>query len=116
MTAMIALDQMLDVSLRRGWRDDAAHGEIAAALDRAAAILDADPDAAALLLDGLVRRLAHALARAYAASDGAGNPLDPLLALDRHAPSVAYRLRLALRAPDVVARLVHFRGLCQLLC
>lgn len=110
---MIALDQMLDVSLRRGWRDDAAHGEIAAALDHAAAILDADPDAAALLLDGLVCRLAHALARAYAASDGAG---DPLGALDRHAPSVAYRLRLALRAPDVAARLVHCRQLRQLLC
>jgi len=109
---MIALDQMLDRSLGRGMRDDAEQGEIADALDRAAAILDADPDAAALLLDGLVCRLARALARAYAAGEDAA---DPLLALDRHAPSVAYRLRLALRAPDASARLIHCRQLCQLL-
>jgi hypothetical protein len=109
---MIALDQMLDRSLGHGMRDDAEKGEIAAALDRAAAILDADADAAALLLDGLVCRLARALAQvhAYAANDGGG---DALHALDRHAPAVAYRLRLALRAPDASARLVHCRQLCQ---
>jgi len=108
---MIALDQMLDRSPSRGLRDDAEGGEIAAALDRAAAVLDADPDAAALLLDGLVGRLARGLAHAYAAGDGAA---DPLRALDRHAPSVAYRLRLALRAPDASARLAHCRQLRQL--
>ena len=107
---MIALDQMLDRSLARGLRDDAEDSGIAAALDRAAAILDADSDVAALLLDGLLRRLARAMARAYAAGDGAD---DPLGALDRRAPSVAYRLRLALRAPDAAARLVHCRQLCQ---
>src|SRR5579859_5522208 len=107
---MIALDQMLDRSLGRGLRHDAEVSGIAAALDRAAAILDADPDVAALLLDGLACRLAQALAGAYAASDGAD---DPLSALDRHAPSVAYRLRLSLRAPDAAARLVHCRQLCQ---
>lgn len=109
---MIALDQMLDRSLGRGMRDEAEDGEIAAALDHAAAILDADPDAAALLLDGLVCRLARALAHAYAAHDGGG---DALHALDRHAPAVAYQVRLALRAPDASARLVHCRGLYQLL-
>jgi hypothetical protein len=107
---MIALNQMLDHSLDYGLRDDARAGEIVAMLDRAAALLDADPDAAALLLDGLIGRLAGALAQAYAASDGIA---DLLLALDRHAPSIAYRLRLALRAPDAAARLVHCRQLCQ---
>jgi|SRR5689334_972348 len=109
---MIALDQMLDHSLDYGLRDDAGADEIGVALDRAAAVLDADPDAAALLLDGLVGWLAHALAHAYAAGDGAA---DPLHALDCRAPAVAYRLRLALRAPDAAARLAHCRQLCQLL-
>lgn len=110
---MIALDQMLDRSLDRGMRDDAEDGAIAAALDHAAAVLDPDPDAAALLLDGLMCQLAQALARVYAASDGGGDASHALHALDRRAPAVAYRLRLALRAPDAAARLVHCRQLCQ---
>jgi hypothetical protein len=110
---MIALDQMLDRSPSRGLRDDAGDGEIADALDHAAAVLDADPDAAALLLDGLVCRLAHALARVYAAVGARDGARDPLGVLDHHAPDIAYRLRLALRAPDVRARLVHCQQLCQ---
>lgn len=72
-------------------------------------LLPSDPDAAALLLDGAPRRIVVswlALRGAPCAPNSA--PGDDLLAqVERVAPAVAWRLRLALRAPHAEARLAH---------
>ncbi|SRR5579883_1151938 len=72
-------------------------------------LLPRDPDAAALLLDGAPRRIVVswlALRGApHASGDAAGDDL--LAQVERVAPSVAWRLRLALRAPHAEARLAH---------
>lgn len=84
-------------------------GELDDGLNAAAALIERDPDAAALLLDGISWRVAQA----WYAGRGLRSPLAAHLLgdLERQAPSIAWRLRLALRAPDVRARLVHCRGL-----
>ncbi|MBF6589176.1 MAG: hypothetical protein IVW57_01430 [Ktedonobacterales bacterium] len=78
-------------------------------LNCAESLIENDPDAAALVLDGLVWRLLRAW---YAARGGSPpGPAAVLADLERRAPSLAWRVRLALRAPDVAARLAHCRGL-----
>lgn len=77
------------------------------ARELAAANDERDLDVAAIALDGLLLRMLSAW---YAACGwppfGAG---DLLLDLERRAPELAWRLRLALRAPDAAARLAHAR-------
>jgi hypothetical protein len=84
-----------------------AQARLALELRVAAETSERDPDAAALVLDGMLWRIIHAW---YAAIDfpapRAGNLL---LDLEQRAPELAWRLRLALRAPDAGARLAHAR-------
>lgn len=86
---------------------------LSGALDEAAALLAADPDAAAMVLDGALARLA----RAWYAAAGIAMPEPARLLndLERRAAPFAWRLRLALRAPDARARLVHARHLLAVL-
>ncbi|MDE3228677.1 MAG: hypothetical protein KGO05_02255 [Chloroflexota bacterium] len=67
--------------------------------------LPAAPDLAALRLDGALSDLL-AICAPGAAS---------LEELERRAPALAWRLRLALQAPDVAARLAHCWALLDLL-
>ncbi len=72
-----------------------------------------DPDLAALYLDGALRRL-----MALFAGNPGGDALSAaqsLLALDQERPDIARRMRLALRAPHVEARLAHCWALLDLL-
>jgi hypothetical protein len=74
-------------------------------LGLAQALLRDDPDAAGLLLDGVLWRIvALVFARA-----GLGSPscAHAIAELERISEPVAWRLRLALRAPHPHARLVH---------
>lgn len=78
-------------------------------LQLAQRLLPADPDAAGLLLDGALWRVV-ALVFARAGLDAPA--CDSALAeLERIAPPVAWRVRLALRAPDARARLIHIWSL-----
>jgi len=99
--------------------DDVERGEgparaaVAGRLRAAAHLLPDDPDAAALLLDGLLQEIA----RLWCAAAGLPVPapaLRPAL-VERHDQPFGWRLRLALRAPDVRARLVHCAALYGLL-
>ncbi|MGH2514399.1 MAG: hypothetical protein ACRDHP_01980 [Ktedonobacterales bacterium] len=96
------------------------HDEWARRCDRAAELLDAQPDEAAMLLDGLLQRIACEWAQSLRARQAAPLPAEApeqnLLALiEDAAPPVGWRLRLALRAPDVRARLVACRSLVEAL-
>lgn len=84
------------------WREERL--AIVAALCRADALLASDPDAASLELDGLLYRIARVWCQARA---GGLPPSDLLQQSASDAPLFALRLRLALRAPDVRARLAH---------
>lgn len=92
-------------------RQDARHdmGAVRHALDAAAELIEDDPDAAAWRLDGVLRRIIQV----WYARRGLRAPSDDRLLLDveRQSPPIAWRLRLALRAPDARARLAHLRGL-----
>ena len=68
-------------------------------------LLPRDPDAAALLLDGAPRRIVVSWLALRGAPYAPGDDL--LAQVERVAPSVAWRLRLALRAPHAEARLAH---------
>jgi len=103
-------DLLPDESSGKGQADDAlVRVALARNLLLAERLLPCDPDAAALLLDGAPRRIVVswlALRGApYAPGDGPGDDL--LAQVERVAPSVAWRLRLALRAPHAEARLAH---------
>lgn len=79
----------------------------------AARKVDVDPDEASLILDGLIWQL---LAVRYLAENEELPDRERLLAqLDLNDPALARRVRLALRAPDVHARLAHVQQLCALL-
>jgi hypothetical protein len=84
-----------------------------ARLDAAAALLPADPDAAALVLEGAL----HELIVHWYARQGLRPPAPERLLADlaERDELLALRLRLALRAPDVAARLGHLRALIRLL-
>lgn len=73
----------------------------------AGALLESDPDASALLLDGLVQRIGAE----WFLAQGLPAPCYErmLLELERQAALFAWRLRLALRAPDPRARYLHAR-------
>ena len=87
----------------------AIYPDVAAPLDQAAELLDADPDAAALVLDGLLGRLA---ADWYAEQGLVPPDAAHLLSdLERRCQPLGWLLRLALRAPDVHARLAHMQAL-----
>lgn len=76
-------------------------------------LLLVDRDEAALLLDGLLRDVvADWFSRRDIARAGDGASLDRI---ERDQPPFAWRLRLALRAPNVEARLAHCAALLQLL-
>lgn len=86
-----------------------ARARFAAELRAAAEAMERDPDAAALALDGMLWRIIRAWYAAYdVPSRWSG---DPLVDLAQRAPELAWRLRLALRAPDAAARLAHARQL-----
>jgi hypothetical protein len=95
-------------------RDDApVQAAVAARLRAAARLLEDDPDAAALLLDGLL----HQIVEMWCEHVG---PQVPALALqpalvERYDQPFGWRLRLALRAPDASARLIHCAALYALL-
>lgn len=81
------------------------------ALEEAAALLHDNPDAAALALEGALRQLVNEW---YARQGLHVPPARDLLAdLEARDAPLAWRLRLALRAPHVEARLAHARGLEQ---
>jgi len=70
-------------------------------------------DAAALLLDGIPQRLAL---KWFAGQDLAAPELSCLLAsLEERQSALAWWLRLALRAPDIEARLYHCRRMLALM-
>jgi hypothetical protein len=96
----------LVVEPRRG-EDDAV-----GLLDRAARALARDPDEAAWLLDGALRRLLAVWLRRQGL-DGleASAPEQALAAIGRLDDDMAMRVRLALRAPNAGARLAACRGL-----
>jgi len=104
-----------DVEHGGGQPDDSALARVALARDLLLAerLLPHDPDAAALLLDGAPRRIVVSWLALRGALCALGNGLgdgsgDDLLAqVERIAPPVAWRLRLALRAPHAEARLAH---------
>jgi hypothetical protein len=79
-------------------------------LDQAAKYLArGEPDRAALILDGLAQRMVMS----WFAQSGARAPEPEFLLprLEEDMSPLAWWLRLALRAPDVDARLVHCRRL-----
>lgn len=81
-------------------------------LRRAESCVRDAPDSAALLLDGFLARLAAISLLRY------GEPAcqsDVLPVLDVVAPPLSRRLRLALRAQSVEARIVHARQILDLL-
>ncbi len=82
-------------------------------LDEAARALERDADLAALLLDGVLGRIAACW---YARHIGMEPEASAQLAdLSQRDVPFARRLRLALGAPDAAARLVHARGLLRVL-
>lgn len=89
------------------------YDEWARLCDRADSLLEAQPDEAALLLDGLLSHIAREWERCELLP--AGSPEDLLARIERAAPAVSWRLRLALRAPDARARLVACRALIEAL-
>ena len=93
--------------------DNARRASVIADLIRAQRALPDDPDLAALHLDGALRSVL-ALVASHDNSHAPSYALS-LLALDHQRPHLARRLRLALRAPHVEARLAHCWALIELL-
>jgi hypothetical protein len=93
---------------------DARRASVIADLMRAQRALLHDPDLAALYLDGALRQLLALVAIQIGGSQAASQALS-LRALDHLRPHLARRLRLALRAPHVEARLAHCWALIELL-
>ncbi|MFI5273550.1 MAG: hypothetical protein ACHQ4H_11010 [Ktedonobacterales bacterium] len=93
------------------WRE--RQHRIALRLRAAARLLDDDRDAAALLLDGVIAEIADLWRSAR------GMPVPRLAlvpaAVERRDQRFGVWLRLALRAPQVEARLVHCEELLRLL-
>jgi hypothetical protein len=89
------------------WRD------LARRCDRAALLLERQPDEAALLLDGLLYHILREWERDQRLP--AASPEVMLVRIERAAPLVGWRMRLALRAPDARARLAACRALIEAL-
>jgi hypothetical protein len=86
---------------------------IVARLIAAERALPAAPDLAALRLDGVMGDLLCHLPHDVA--NGQSDDIDALQRLEERAPAVAWRLRLALQAPNVAAKLAHCWALLELL-
>lgn len=96
-----------EYSDQRDWERGSSAAPLALLADLRLAqhVLRDDPDAAGLLLDGVLWRI---VALVFARAGIAAPSCDRALAdLERISPPVAWRLRLALRAPHAHARLVH---------
>lgn len=89
------------------------YDEIVHNLERAQYALQDDPDMAALYLDGALRDLLALAAGLRGAQPAHAD--EALYLLDRQGPLFAQRFRLALRAPNPEARLIHSRLLLDLL-
>lgn len=86
--------------------------EVVSAIESAERVLDEHPDRAALLLDGLAVQLARVwYDRQHLLVPCASVLLEDL---ERRAPPLAWRLRLALRAPHAQARASHLRELAYM--
>lgn len=104
---------LVHVAAQHGVRRVALQAHVAEALEHAAACIASDPDAAALLLEGIYERI---IAAWYARRGVPAPPRQQLLRdVEAVAPGAAMHLRLALRAPDVHARLVQASRLASLL-
>lgn len=78
------------------------------AIEAADALMERDPDIAALQLDGLILRIA---AEWFALHRRPQPSVDAFLSeLERLDQAIAWRLRVALRAPNAHARLIHCRA------
>ena len=90
-------------------RDEHLYSQWARRCEGAAELLEDHPDEAALLLDGLLGHIAHEWEQKLGlANESVG---DMLAQIEHVAPEVGWRLRLALRAPDVRARLAACQAL-----
>jgi hypothetical protein len=99
-------------SLAGGSWSDPGH-PLRRACEQAAALIESQPDEAALVLDGMLHRI---LRDWYARWEVLEPEPHLLLAqLERFEPALAWRLRLALRAPNVHVRLAHCRQLLEYL-
>jgi hypothetical protein len=103
--------------MRHSGRDERAaryeRARVVASLIAASQALAADPDAAALLLDGALAHLIDLWAQQ--ARLPASDRRQALAALDAQAPALAWRVRLALQAHQPEARLAHCWALLDLL-
>jgi len=97
---LVNLEQVSDPAKSR-------HALLVRDLGFAGALLESDADAAALLLDGLAQRIGAE----WFLAQGVPAPRHErmLVELERQAQAFAWRLRLALRAPDPRARYLHAR-------
>lgn len=86
---------------------------VAVRLRAAKRLLPDDPDASALLMDGLLREIAW-LWCAHAGLLQSASDIEPA-SIERRDQVFCWRLRLALCAPDVHARLAHCAALYELL-
>ena len=108
---------MSNLAIRRPAADraleiDAPGRHVLADVICAQRLLPRDPDLAAFYIDGALRALIALAAVDLAPFDDNDNPLQ---ALDQRDPVLARRFRLALRAPNVAARLDHLNALIALL-
>jgi hypothetical protein len=86
--------------------------EASAALDRAGAVMGGDPVLAAWLLDGAIGRIVGLW---FARRGDRSAPSEEARAeIERADPDMGRQLRLALRAPDLRARLRHCRAMLVL--
>jgi hypothetical protein len=110
---MNTMAYMSDLDCHAGDDLSSIRDELCRQLELAAQRIESDPDDASLMLDGLIWRL---VAARFLAHNGALPSREHLLAqLDEHEPILARRVRLALRAPNARARLVHAQFLYALL-
>ena len=86
---------------------------IVARLIAAERALQEAPDLAALRLEGILRDILHHWS--LNAADAPGDDIAVFQRLEERAPAVAWRLRLALQAPSVAAKLAHCWALLELL-
>jgi hypothetical protein len=104
---------MRDLQPRQERASQRERARIVAQLIAASQALVADPDVAALLLDGALAQLLDLWARqAHLPSLDRRHALD---ALEAQAPAAAWRVRLALQAQQPKARLAHCWALLDLL-
>lgn len=80
---------------------------------RAAELIEAQPDEAGLLLDGLLGEIVDEWRRSH--EQAPGDAAEVLRLIEKSEPLFGWRLRLALRAPNVRARLEHCAALLALL-